>query len=45
MSSSKPEKMGWTHASLLEDFRPNFKHIVLSRLDDLISLPYMDKKL
>jgi hypothetical protein len=38
-------KMGWIHASLLVDFKSDFKDIILSHLDELGGLPYMDRKL
>jgi len=37
--------MSWTRAGLLEDFRLDFKAIVLSHLDKLQSLPYIDGNL
>jgi hypothetical protein len=38
MSSSQHEKMGWTRASLLIDFRPDVKHVILSRIDGKIEM-------
>ena len=46
MSSSKHEKMGCTKASSLPvDFIYDFKDVVLSHMDELLSLLYMDRKL
>lgn len=45
MSSSQHGKMDWTRISLPVDFLPNFKHVILSILDVLLDLPYMDEKL
>jgi hypothetical protein len=45
MSSSQHKKMGWTHASLLAEFKFDFKHVVFSSLEELLDLPYMNGKL
>ena len=45
MLSSQHGKMGRTCISLLVDFLPKFKHVILSILDVLLDLPYMDEKL
>lgn len=37
--------MSWTRAGLLEDFRLDFKASVLSHLDKLLGLPYVDRNL
>jgi hypothetical protein len=37
------KKMGWIHASLLENSKPNFKDIILSHLDELLGLPQGNK--
>jgi len=44
MSSFKHKKLGWTCASLSADFIPEIKDVILSRLDELLDLSYIDKK-
>jgi DNA-directed RNA polymerase len=44
MSSFKHKKLGWTCASLSTDFIPEIKDVILSRLDELLDLSYIDKK-
>jgi hypothetical protein len=44
MSSFKHKKLCWTCASLSADFIPEIKDVILSRLDELLDLSYIDKK-
>ena len=41
---SNIKKLGWTCASLSADFIPEIKDVILSRLDELLDLSYIDKK-
>jgi hypothetical protein len=41
----KMKRWGWTRASLLANFKFDFKHVVFFFMDELMSLPYMDEKL
>jgi hypothetical protein len=41
---SNIEKLGWTCAGSLADFIFDLKDVILSRLDELLDLSYMDKK-
>jgi len=41
----KMERLGWTRASLLANFKFDFKHVVLFFMDELMGLSYMDEKL